>query len=261
MHVLKSVVIAFSIYSRIPVPQFAWKEEDMKYMLCFFPWVGAVIGICLYLWCRLCGRFAIGNLCRTMIGAVIPLVVTGGFHVDGFMDTMDAFHSYGSREKKLEILKDSHIGAFAVIMLAVYGLLYLGALSEVTQEGLLRIVCSGFFLSRCLSGISVVSFPTAKKDGMLYQFADSSQKKAVKWSLYLQSVFCIGLMLRQSVWAWFVVAAALLAFTYYRYRAGKELGGITGDTAGFFVLICEGSMMAAAAVAEILLKWFTYHLC
>ena len=46
------------------------------------------------------------------------MAVTGGFHIDGFMDTMDAFHSYKPREEKLAILKDSHIGAFAVIMLA-----------------------------------------------------------------------------------------------------------------------------------------------
>ena len=45
----------------------------------------------------------------------IPLMITGGFHVDGFMDTMDAFHSYQEKEQKLNILKDSHIGAFAAV--------------------------------------------------------------------------------------------------------------------------------------------------
>lgn len=254
MHVLKSVVIAFSVYSKLPVPQFAWKEEDMKYMLCFFPWIGAVIGGCVYLWSFLCRWLGIGEICRTLIGAAIPLIITGGFHVDGFMDTMDAFHSYQPREKKLEILKDSHIGAFAVIMLAVYGLLYLGAFSEVTDERLLRIVCGGFFFSRCLSALGVVSFPTAKKDGMLYLFADSSQKNIVKWSLYLQGVLCIGFMLAQSVYAGAIVAAAaFLAFAYYYVRSKKELGGITGDMAGYFVLICEESMLFAAAVMNVIM--------
>ena len=104
MHILKSFVIAFSIYSKIPVPQFEWKDEDMKYMLCFFPWIGAVIGGCVYLWSCLCGIFDVGIICHTLIGAAVPLVITGGFHVDGFMDTMDAFHSYRPWEKKLEIL-------------------------------------------------------------------------------------------------------------------------------------------------------------
>lgn len=252
MHILKSFAIAFSIYSAIPVPQFTWEEEDMRLMLCFFPWVGAAIGGCLYLWNYLCAVFSIGNVCRTVVGMSIPLLMTGGFHLDGFMDTMDALHSYGTREKKLEILKDSHIGAFAVIMLGTYGLLYFGALSEVQRDGLLRIISSGFFLSRCLSGISVVSFPAAKKEGMLYRFADSSQKNIVKGSLYLQGICCICFMLWQSLWAGVVIGAAFISFLYYYRRANKEFGGITGDTAGFFVVLCEGNMILAAAVINIL---------
>ena len=131
MSILKSFVIAFSVYSKIPVPQFEWKEEDMKYMMCFFPWIGGVIGLLLYGWAVLCRKLDIGSFCQVLMCAVIPLAVSGGFHVDGFMDTMDAFHSYQEKERKLEILKDSHIGAFAVIMLALYGLIYLAAYSEV----------------------------------------------------------------------------------------------------------------------------------
>ena len=44
MKIIKGFVIAFSIYSKIPVPQFDWKEEDMQYHLCFFPLIGLVIG-------------------------------------------------------------------------------------------------------------------------------------------------------------------------------------------------------------------------
>ena len=254
MHILKSLIIAFSIYSKIPVPQFEWKEEDMKYMLCFFPWIGAVIGVGVYLWSCLCGIFDVGEICHTLIGAAVPLVITGGFHVDGFMDTMDAFHSYRPREKKLEILKDSHIGAFAVIMLVVYGIIYIGAFSEVADPKLLKIVCGGFFLARCLSGISVVSFSSAKKDGMLYLFASNSQKSIVKWSLYLQGVACICFMLCLSLYAGIlVVVAAFLAFVYYYHRTKKELGGITGDTAGYFILICEASMMIVAAGINVLM--------
>lgn len=253
MKIVKSFFIAFSIYSKIPVPQFEWKEEDMKYMLCFFPWIGAVIGGCVYLWGYFCGSHNVGELCYTLVGAAIPLLLTGGFHVDGFMDTMDAFHSYQPKEKKLEILKDSHIGAFAVIMLAAYGLVYLGAFSEIKDDTLLRMVCGGFFLSRCLSGISVVSFPSAKNNGLLYLFANNSQRKIVKWVLYLQSIICIGFMLLQSLYVGAIVTAtAFLVFAYYYYRCKKELGGITGDTAGYFVLICEGSMMVVTSLINIL---------
>ncbi len=252
MQIIKAIIISFSMYSKIPMPQFAWKNEDMKYMLCFFPWVGAVIGVCVYLWRIICDRFAVGALCYTVIGTAIPLVVTGGFHVDGFMDTMDAFHSYRPREQKLEILKDSHIGAFAVIMLGIYGLFYMGAFSEIQDKDLLQIVCAGFVLARILSGISVVSFPSAKKEGLLYLFAGSAQKNIVKGSLYLQGALCVAFMLWRSLLAGSMIAvAAIGTFVYYYYRCKRELGGITGDTAGYFVLLCEGSMMAVAAVFNV----------
>ena len=131
MRILKSIVIAFSIYSKIPAPQFEWKE-DMKYMLCFFPWVGIVIGVCIYFWRELSVRLEIVESCYTLIVAIPSCY--GRFHVDGFMNTMDALHSYQPKEKKLEILKDSHIGAFAAIMLVLYGLIYIGAFSEIRRS-------------------------------------------------------------------------------------------------------------------------------
>lgn len=252
MRMLRSFMLAFSIYSKIPVLQSDWKEEDMRYMLCFFPWVGAVIGVLLFLWNGLCRRFYVGELCRALVGAAVPLAVTGGFHVDGFMDTMDAFCSYSPRERKLEILKDSHIGAFSVIMLAFCGLVYLGAFSEIRDGGLFDSVCCGFFLSRCLSGIAVVSFPGARKEGMLSQFADTAQRAVVRGILCLQGVLCVVFMVWQSAWAGVLVAAALLAFVSYYRRTKRELGGITGDTAGCFVVVCEVCMTAAAAGIDIL---------
>lgn len=252
MKAIKSFFAAVSMYSRIPVPQFEWHEEDMKYIFCFFPWIGAFIGGGIYLWNYLCGIYHIGSLCRIAIGVCIPLFITGGIHVDGFMDTMDAMNSFSPKERKLEILKDSHIGAFAVIMLILYGLIFLGSFSEIDNDILLRIVCSGFFLSRCLCGISAVSFQLAKSEGMLYRFTDSAATGIVKGFLYIQTVFCIGFMLSCSVTAGLLVTvAALSAFAYYFYRSKKEFGGVTGDTSGYFVLLCEICMIAVAAAVNI----------
>ncbi len=252
MGVIKGFFIAFSLYSKIPMPQFRWEEEDMKYMLCFFPWVGAVIGGLLFLWRRLCQRLGVGETGYLLIAAALPVLVTGGFHVDGFMDTMDALHSYQSREKKLEILKDSHIGAFAVIMLAAYGLIYLGAFSQVQDEKHFAIVCAGFFVARGLSGISVVSFPTAKKEGLLHGFASAASKKGVRVVLILETVMGLVFMLMQSKICTIAVLLALfLVYAYYHYRCKKELGGITGDTAGCLLLLLEAAVVAAAAVVEV----------
>ena len=171
--------------------------------------------------------------------------------MDGFLDTCDALHSYQPRDRKLEILKDSHIGAFAVIMLALYGLIFLGGFSEITTLCMITVTGAGCFLSRVLSGIAVVSFPSAKQEGTLYLFADKAHKRVVKSALYGQGILCVLFML----WISFVaggiaVAAALLSFAYYYYRSKKEFGGITGDTAGYFVTLCEGCVVVAVAIAE-----------
>ncbi|MCM1183694.1 MAG: adenosylcobinamide-GDP ribazoletransferase [Roseburia sp.] len=253
MQVIRSFFIAVALYSRLPAPHFAWREEDMRYTFCFLPWIGAVIGGGVSLWAYLCDVFRIGVLCRAAVGAAIPLLITGGFHADGFMDTMDAIHSYRPRERRLEILRDSHIGAFAVIMLAVYGLLYVGAFSEIREGAALRVVCGGFFLSRCLCGISALSFPLARKEGTLALFADSAQKKAVKGALYLQGAACIALMLYWSLPAGAAATlAAFAAFGYYFDCSRKAFGGVTGDTSGYFILLCEGGIVVAVAVAEVL---------
>ena len=235
MHIIRGIAVAFSTYSKIPMPQFVWKEEDMRYSMCFFPWIGAVIGAILWGWFRLSALLGISTLAFILISAALPLIITGGFHVDGFMDTMDALHSYQPRERKLEILKDSHIGAFSVIKLAEFGLIYVAALSQIVDYRALEVFCCGFFLSRCLSGLSVVSFRSAKTDGMLYHFA------------------CVLVMLGLSLLAGILaVAAAFAVFGYYRWRSYREFGGITGDTAGYFLTLCEGAMAVAAAVSCLL---------
>ena len=102
MNGLYSCIIAISMYSKIPMPNVEWTEERMRYVMCFFPLVGIVQGAALGLWLHL--ALDVLNLsvgAAALTGAAIPLLVTGGIHMDGFLDTMDAIHSYGDREKKL----------------------------------------------------------------------------------------------------------------------------------------------------------------
>ena len=118
MQLLRSFAIALSMYSKIPVPMVEWNEKNMKYAMCFFPVIGAVIGglqlLAAYV---LTGYTSCGRFFTAVVMTLIPVAVTGGIHLDGFADTVDALSSYGDREKKLEILKDPNTGAFAVILL------------------------------------------------------------------------------------------------------------------------------------------------
>lgn len=179
-----SFAIAFSMYSKIPMPQAEWSEENRKYVICFFPLVGAVAGALCYAWYRLCGGINAGAFFYTAGMAAIPLFLTGGIHVDGFMDTMDALHSYRDREEKLRILKDSHIGAFAVICLLGYYLTYLGGISELKSDRAVLCFCLGFLLSRTLSGLSLVYFPAAKRKDFFMRSPPPPIKGVSAWSCF-----------------------------------------------------------------------------
>lgn len=99
-----------------------------------FPLVGVIEGCLLGLWLFIAAQFNLSVGIRFLWASAIPFLVTGGIHMDGFMDTMDAVHSYGDRTKKLEILKDPHLGAFAVICAVVYLLLYTGSMYEFCEN-------------------------------------------------------------------------------------------------------------------------------
>ena len=260
----KSFAVAFSIYSRIPMPKFVWESDDMKYHLCFFPWIGAVIGALEAGWFLLGCRLGFGTLLYATVAMAIPLLLTGGFHLDGYMDTCDALHSYQDREKKLEIMKDPHIGAFSVISLSTYLLLALaagtliyegfGALDQPQRLRTIGSVCMVFFLSRVLSGISVITMKGAKKDGMLQTFSSTAEKNTVLVILLLQLVACAVLTLWLNPYPGAAeLEGAAITYLYYIRMSRKQFGGITGDLAGYFVCLTELVMLLAAGVSGWLL--------
>ena len=171
-----SFKIAFSMYSRIPMPRSEWTDENKSYAMCFFPWIGAVIGLLSYGVFRFSKWFD-GNgggnysLFFVIFLILIPVFITGGIHLDGFLDTQDALSSWQTKERRLEILKDSHAGAFAIISCTVYFLMYIGVYSCLSVRSM-EVIAYSFMLSRTLSGLSVVTFPQARKKGMVADFSE-----------------------------------------------------------------------------------------
>ncbi len=256
MHVIKGFFIAISTYSKLPVGGFEWKEEDMRYALIFFPWVGALTGLLCAGWHLLCDRAGIGSICEVLVMTAIPLLITGGIHVDGYMDTMDAVHVYGTYEKRREILSDPHIGAFSVIMLMLYGLIFVGALAEVIQRNALPAVYACFYFSRVLSGLSVLWFPKAKEGGMLFTFCSGAAKKITTVCLILQGLFCIVFWLWEAPLTGGAAALAGLIVMGWYYRFSRDkFGGVSGDTAGFFLLMEELFMILAICVVSVTLTY------
>ncbi len=248
MKILKSIAVAFSMYSKIPMPRFNWASDDMKYHLIFFPWVGAVIGLFEYLWFRLANYCILPHIVFAVIAMVIPIIITGGFHIDGFMDTSDALASYGDKEKRLEILKDSHVGAFAIIRLVTLGLILFAAIYTMNNTAFVAWNTS-FFAVRAISGICVVRYKKAKAEGILNTSAETADDKIVIYTLALQFIVLALVMGANFTWFWNVqVFAMLLMLVYYIYIAYSKFGGITGDLAGWFLCKAEVFMAVAAAI-------------
>lgn len=249
---LKSLAIAFSMYSALPVPQFEWKEKEMRYAILFFPFVGAVCGILTLAFGWVCSRLGAHTLTRTAGTLVIPCLVSGGIHVDGFMDTSDALSSHRSKEERLAILKDPHIGAFAVIRLLVLAGAAFGAVASFNEKAF-AVLAAGFFLSRACSAYAVVAFPCANRKGSLYAFSEAVDKRRARIVLMLEIAAAAVLMITAFPLAGvFAVAAAGAVFVYYKVMSEKYFGGITGDIAGWFVCVCEVWMMIALALGSLL---------
>ena len=245
-----SFVVAFSMYSKIPMPRADWTRENMKYSMCFFPWVGLAVGALEYGWFYLARLLDFHILLSGAGFVLIPVLVTGGIHLDGFLDTSDAMSSWREREKRLEILKDSHAGAFAVISGISYFVLYLGAAGEVT-EACLPVICLAFSVSRTFSALSVENFPNANPKGTAAAFGKNSLKRKVNAALAVYLILLTGGgVLLDPLLGVLLMAAAALCFAFYHHMAMKYFGGITGDLAGFYVCVSELAMILMVVIGN-----------
>ena len=153
----------------------------MRYMMCFFPVVGLVIGVVIGLWVWFSQAIGFGP---TLFGAglaLLPIAVSGGIHMDGFCDVVDAQSSHAEPTRKREILKDPHSGAFAAIAVAAYIVAYAAVASELVAGWRIVVLLAGMHIaSRCMSGIATVVFPTSSSKGMLSMFHESARGKSLR---------------------------------------------------------------------------------
>ncbi|MCQ2417388.1 MAG: adenosylcobinamide-GDP ribazoletransferase [Oscillospiraceae bacterium] len=248
---LKSLCSALLMYSRIPAPKVQWKEENRRYAMGWFPIVGVVIGCLLILWRILCNVLCWNQFIFAAVAVLLPVMVTGGIHLDGFCDVNDARASYGNRERRLQIMSDPHIGSFAVIRLCLYLILQTALFSEIHEVRSAAVIAFSYVISRVFSGFSAMTFHCAKKEGSLQDFVKPAHRTANIAMIGLSGAAVCGGMLLTDIGAGCAsLAAALLCMLYYKHVSYREFGGITGDLCGWFLQICEISMLFAVVLAQ-----------
>jgi adenosylcobinamide-GDP ribazoletransferase len=244
MRWFRAIILAFSTYTRIPVPQVKWDDEAMKLAIAFLPLVGIVIGGAVWMWLLLCEGLGVGAVLFAAVTFSLPVLITGGIHADGYCDTSDALASWQSRERRLEILKDPRIGAFALIRYTVYLLIFFALLSELYGRELTGGLPFIFVLSRCFAAWSAITMKNARAEGMLAAFTRQADKLAVGIILSVLTALALA------GWLWPSVSsgelgqpiglALCVALTlWYGHMAKDKFGGVTGDTTGFYLQLTE----------------------
>ncbi|MCR5295274.1 MAG: adenosylcobinamide-GDP ribazoletransferase [Lachnospiraceae bacterium] len=244
MRILETLIVTFSMFSAVPMPQIKWNERNMRWSMCAFPLIGLLIGLAVW-GLRMLGDYL--QLPKLLLGAgcsLLPLMLTGGIHMDGFADTWDALASHAEPLRKQEILKDPHIGAFGALHMGMYLIASASLWASLPVLRPLPLFLL-FTLSRTLSGLSITRFPLAKNTGLAYAFASSADRKAAGRVLIALALILTGGLCFCGDAGFGMAAAGWGVFAFYKRMARKEFGGLSGDLAGWFLQTAELWMLAA----------------
>lgn len=226
----KEFRIAVSFLTRLPLPyKGEWDEKSFSRSSVFFPLVGLIIGclVGLVAWLiRMTDLAMVAAVCAL----ITSIVVSGGIHLDGFMDMCDGLFASRGRERALEIMKDSHVGSFAVLGVIMLLLLKVVLYSAVIPETWFFIAfLSAFIFSRFMLICCILCFPSARAEGLGVTVKRHVSKPALIWGIgLLLAVFALTGFTPILI-AFFVSFLVILGISA---QINKFLHGLTGDIYG-----------------------------
>jgi len=235
---MRGILLALQFFTIFPVN----KEVDMNRktvtaMFVALPWIGAIIGIFTsILWVVV----DVSPLFLAFSIVLIGIVVSGGLHLDGFVDTSDAFFSYRNLAKRHEILADPRIGAFGAMALVFFIIGKILLLAELITQSVMSWECLLVlpFLARAGMAYYMVITPAARKEGLAAFFKNQFDQRV----LLVMMLISIGLGggFIAVVGGYLLVAGisvlAIFACAHaYKLWTKKHFGGVTGDLSGAFI--------------------------
>ena len=233
-----------SMFCAIPFPGNIWDEKARDKMLLFLPVVGLEIGATWAALAWLCNLLQLPVLVKGLLLSVYPYLVTGFIHLDGYMDVTDAVKSCRSLERRREILKDSHVGAFSVIgivLLLLAQFAFMASARATANYGVLILVPA---VSRCCSALAV----TALKPMNTSQYADQKKQKSHVIVLIMMIVVFTAMGFLFCGWYGMVLLSCLAGYAAALRKAYRSLEGMNGDISGYALSIAELCAVAAYAL-------------
>ena len=234
-----------SMFCAIPAPQ-VWDEKARDKMLLFLPVVGLELGLIWWALAYACRMLP--PLMAALVLSMYPYLSTGFLHLDGFMDVTDAVRSYRSLERRREILKDSHVGSFAVIGIVILLLSQFVCFASMKGTADCRVLLFIPAVSRCCSALAV----TALRPMSTSQYAAQEKPKShAAVLLAMLAVFLLGgsLLCGKTATA---LLGVLIGYGFALRRGYRSLEGMNGDIAGYALSIGELCGVAVIALGGIL---------
>lgn len=232
-----------SMFCALPFPWHGWEEKARDRMLLCLPVIGLEIGFLWFGAVWLCDYWSLPQTLRSFVMCAVPFLLTGFMHLDGFMDVTDAVRSYRSLERRREILKDSHVGSFAVIGVALVILAQFCAAVSLYPGMDIRALVLIPVVSRCCSVLAILVLPPMTTS----QYANRDKKNAWVPALMLAAAVGCGFCLRTK--CGLVLLTGVAGYALALLRAYRSLKGMNGDISGYCLTLSE---LAALAMLPIL---------
>lgn len=247
---MKDYGIAFvmtqSMFCALPFPCRMWKEEARNKMLLFLPVVGLEIGLLWVLADWILGYIGAPVLVSGLVMSAVPYLLTGFIHLDGFLDVTDAICSWRDLEGRRNILKDSHVGSFAVIWCVFLLLAGFALFSSVPDAVDRRCLILVPVVSRCCSALAVLQLKPIGSSQ--YANGQSSTPKWHKAVLALAAILCVAAGFIFWGKYGYVLVGGLLGYGVALYGSYHSLKGMNGDISGYCLTISELCAVAVYAL-------------
>ncbi len=270
---IRHYLLAIQFFTRIPITGrlatwVGYSPEMLRASAAHFPGVGVLVGALVAVLTAVLMSFLPQNsplspFVAAVLGTVFSVMLTGAFHEDGLADIADGLGGSQNRERALEIMKDSRVGAFgsiavALVLLAKVSLLAL--IGDANPEAMVVGIFAAHVASRTFPLLLIRLLPHvgdvagSKSKPLADQISGFSLFIAILW-LFMALFLCLAVVfiaydaIDLIVIIWMPMVAASVAFLYMWRLFAKRLQGFTGDCLGATQQVCEVAFYLGLALS------------
>ncbi|MER9326281.1 adenosylcobinamide-GDP ribazoletransferase [Mesorhizobium sp. M0488] len=240
------IALCLVFFTRLPLPVFDFRGRGLAAAIWAAPVAGLVVGLIGAIVFATAERFGLAMGPAAALALAATLLITGCLHEDGLSDVADGFGGGSSRGRKLEIMRDSRIGAYGAVALALSLLIRWNVLSEfVDPTQALFALVAAHAASRGVLGAFMHLLPSARSEGLSADAGAVSLETALAGAV----LGAIPLLLLGLGGAIFALILLGLLFAAFRALCLNQIAGQTGDTIGALQQVSEIAVLLVASVA------------